>query len=352
MSATLYLFKQLGEHLHVLSYTEECGFGIVLVEKIQNPRGDLRSGTIIKSEENSIFFVGKIPDKSGEQFSDDFWRFDSHNCSIYVGKSNNKKLPLHNIFQLMHSKGLLLKTALCAICFVLLQGCGSKDVVSEEKMVDVLVDMFIADQSLEIKPDLLVQKDSMLVYPPIMLKHGVTVEQFEASMRYYVDDGESYLSILKEVKSVLNGKQDAVAKLMKQIEEEKRSRILTDWWAVDSIRCMTSAELKYDRYLRAVRWLVVGDRELGDWKFTDSLDIDIPQNGQWWHDNMVPQNRKFIDLFLKNANKEEPVTDTLETEDKKKITDKKDEKVSSKLLDNSRRKRPGVKEGLRTLELK
>ena len=251
----------------------------------------------------------------------------------------------------MRSIGLLLKTALCTICFILVQGCGKDDVVPREKMVELLVDLFIADQSLDIKPDLLVQKDSMLVYPPIMLRHGVSVEQFEASMRYYVDDGESYIEILKEVKAVLYDKEKRVSQIIKKNVEERESRTLTEWWAVDSVRNMSAADLGYDTYLRAVRWLVMGDKNLGDWKFTDSLETDIPQNSKWWLGNMVPQQRKFLDHFLKDANKVEAVSDAKETDGSKMKTDKKDEKISRKLLDNSRRKRPGVKEGVRALEL-
>ena len=105
-------------------------------------------------------------------------------------------------------------------------------------MVDLLVDIFIADQSLEYKPDLIVQKDTMMVYPPIMSRHGVTVEQFEASMRYYVDNGESYLEILREVKDVLYEKEKHVSQLIKNDVAERESRMLTDWWAIDSVRSM------------------------------------------------------------------------------------------------------------------
>ena len=70
---------------------------------------------------------------------------------------------------------------------------------------------------------------------------------------------------------------------------------------------------------------------------------------------MVPQSRKFVDHFLKDAYvEEEPAEaqDAEKIEKLNKLTDKKDEKVSRKLLDNSRRKRPGVKEGVRALELR
>ena len=220
-------------------------------------------------------------------------------------------------------------------------------------MVDLLVDMFIADQSLEVKPDLLVQKDSMMVYPSIMQKHGVSVEQFEASMRHYVDDGESYLEILGEVKKVLDAEVKRVSELIKKEVEERESRTLTEWWAVDSIRCMPAVDLKYDSYLRAVRWLVIGERKLGDWKFTDSLDTDIPQNSGWWLDNMFPQSRSFVDHFLKDIHKKvESPEETIGTDEIKLIKiNKKDEKTGRKLRNDSKRKHSVNKEGIRPVEL-
>ena len=94
VAAAFYLFKEFGEHLNIFSYAEECGFGVIFVENIKYPWGYLGSWTVIKGEEDAILFVGKIPDESGEQFPDYFWRFYSHKCGVWIGKSNNKNLPL------------------------------------------------------------------------------------------------------------------------------------------------------------------------------------------------------------------------------------------------------------------
>ena len=88
VAAAFYFFKEFGEHFNVFAYAEECCFGVVFVEHVQYPWSDLRPWAVIECEENSLFFVGKIPDESGEEFSDDFWRFDSHIWGVYVGKGN------------------------------------------------------------------------------------------------------------------------------------------------------------------------------------------------------------------------------------------------------------------------
>ena len=66
---------------------------------------------------------------------------------------------------------------------------------------------------------------------------------------------------------------------------------------------------------------------------------------------MVPQSREFVDIFLKDAYKEVPSAQTTEILETEKLKDKKDEKTGRKLLDYARRKRPSVKEGVRSLEL-
>ena len=94
VAAPFYLFKQLREHFNILSYAEKGCLCVVFVQKVKHPWGNLRPWTVIESKENTVLFVGKIPDECRKQFPDDFWRFYSHNCNVWIGKSNNKKLPL------------------------------------------------------------------------------------------------------------------------------------------------------------------------------------------------------------------------------------------------------------------
>ena len=338
MAAALHLFKQLGEHLHILSNAEKCCFGIVLVEHVENPWGDLRPWAVIKSEEDSVFFVGKIPDESGEQFSDDFWGLDSHICDVYVGKSNNKKLPLHNIFLSMYSIGNNIRTALVLLCFILLLGCKGKDIVEEKKMSMLLADMLLADQSLESKYNLLNQKDSILIYPSIMRKYGVTVEQYEASVKYYMNEGDSYLKIVKETKKILSDKEKALSALMRKEVEEKNSRTIQPWWAIDTLKRISPDKLKYYPYLRTLRWLVLTEDNPREWKMMDSAVEDIPQNSQWWMNTLVPPQRKYYEFMLLGVDRKEG---KIESIDKNKEI-KSNEKVGRKLSGNTKLRRAVV----------
>ncbi len=203
----------------------------------------------------------------------------------------------------MYSIGTIIKTALFAFCFVALQGCGNKKVIEPEVMSEVLADIFLADQVIESVPSLNIQKDSMMVYPEIFEKHGVTFESFEASVRYYLQEDDSYLSIIKGAKKILSDREHELSMMLKAEKKEKEYRELKSWWAVDSIRAFTPDKLSYNKYLRSVRWLIMKDEDLQEWKFMDSAIVDIPQNPQWWTNTLFPVKRDFKDVFKEELEK-------------------------------------------------
>lgn len=346
MPPALYLLKQFGEHLNVLSYAEECGLGIILVQKVKYPRGDFRPWPVIKSEENAILFVGKIPDESREQSSDDFWRLDSHICNVYVGKSNNKKLPLHNIFLSMYGIVTNIRTALFLLCFLLFAGCAEKDIIGEKEMSELLADMLLADQSLVTKFNLMNQKDSILIYPSIMRKHGVTAEQYEAAVKYYLDDGDSYLNIVKETKRILSDKEKELSEIMKLEAEERDSRTINAWWAIDTLKAISPDKLKYYPYLRSLRWLVLSEDNNGEWMMTEPAIEDIPQNPQWWMNTLVPPQREFHEFIILGVDKREEKLDS--TDKNKEI--KSNEKVGRKLSGNTKLRRAAAEKRLPSFE--
>ena len=346
VSSALNLFKQLREHLHVLSYTEKCGFGIVLVKDVKYPRGYFWPWSVIKSEENSVLFIGKIPDESWEKFSDDFWRFDSHICNVYVGKSNNKKLPLHNIFLSMYSIENNIRTALVLLCFILFVGCAGKDIIEEKKMSMLLADMLVADQSLDSKFNLSNAKDSILIYPSIMKKYGVTVEQYEASVKFYMNDGDAYLKIVKQTKKILSDKEKALSALIKKEDEQKMSRSIEQWWAIDTLKKISPDKLKFYPHLRSLRWLVLTEDNPREWKMMDSAIEDIPQNSQWWMNTLVPPHREYYEFMLLGIDKKEKETESID----KNKENKSNEKIGRKLSGNPKLRRAAIEKRIPTVE--
>ena len=205
----------------------------------------------------------------------------------------------------MYRIGNIIRTAFGALCLLLLAGCSAKGVIGRKEMINLMADMYLADRALEVRPNLMLQKDSILVYPAVMDKHGVTIEEYEASIRYYMDDGDSYIQILRDVKKMLSNREKELSQLVKAEVEERDSRKLQPWWALDSIKVLSPQELVYDPYLRSVRWIVMQNEQLYNWQFHEPVNEDWPANAKWWANTLVPPTREFKEVFLKNINKKE-----------------------------------------------
>ena len=229
----------------------------------------------------------------------------------------------------MYRIGNIVRAAFGAVCLMLLAGCAAKGIIGRKEMTRLLADMYLADQALEVKPALMLQKDSILVYPAIMDRHGVTLEEYEASMKYYMDDGDSYLQILRDVKKLLSAREKELTQLVKAEVDERDSRKLQSWWALDSIKVLTPQELVYDPYLRSIRWIVMQNENLYKWQFHETVNEDWPANAKWWENTLVTPAREFKERFLKDINKKEETV--------------KNEKTGGKLLSDPGQRKALVK---------
>jgi len=97
----------------------------------------------------------------------------------------------------MHSITTFIKVLGFAVFLVVVQGCSEEGIIGEKDMAVIISEIYLADQALETKPELKMQTDSILVYPAIMERNGYTLEMYEKSMRYYMQEGDSYSNILK-----------------------------------------------------------------------------------------------------------------------------------------------------------
>lgn len=239
-----------------------------------------------------------------------------------------------------------IRTALFLLCFLLFAGCADKDIIGEREMSELLADMLLADQSLETKFSLMNQQDSILIYPSIMRKHGVTAEQYEASVKYYLDEGDSYLKIVKDTRQILSDKEKELSEIMKIEAEERISRTINPWWAIDTLKTISPRKLKYYPYLRSLRWLVLTEDNPREWMMTEPAMEDIPQNSQWWMNTLVPPQREFHELIILGVDKRDEKLDSI---DKNKEI-KSDEKVSRKLSGNIKLRRAASEKRLPSFE--
>lgn len=90
---------------------------------------------------------------------------------------------------------------------IFFSSCTEEAEVPRKAMVNIYYDMYIADQLIESVPELRTQADTMSVYPPIIEKYGYTAEQFLSSEKFYLQDPEKYVVMMKKVKSRLEKRE-------------------------------------------------------------------------------------------------------------------------------------------------
>ena len=87
---------------------------------------------------------------------------------------------------------------------VCLSGCGRKDkVIPRDQMVDIYVDLFVADQWIREQGSTFMAADTVRFYEPIFRKYGYTTQDFCNSANYYLQDARRYARILQKVSTRL-----------------------------------------------------------------------------------------------------------------------------------------------------
>lgn len=195
-----------------------------------------------------------------------------------------------------------IKTIFTALCLAMLQACSDGPAISEKNMVGIVKEIYLADQYIDQTPDIMAQTDTLRVYPAIIEKYGYTVEDYENSLRYYLQKDDIYLKILAKAKDELSEVADELDRQIAEIERIRRGPV--KWWALDSVNRVAPDELLYDKMLRGLRWLVMPEKELVKWRMQDSAIVDMPQNPQWWKNNMEEQRRDFMDFFVRMTDEE------------------------------------------------
>ena len=200
--------------------------------------------------------------------------------------------------------GKIVKLFLPVVVIAAVVGCGKKGVINKRAMADIVAQMYLADQYIEHNPDMRGQTDSMAVYPAVIERNGHTVEEYYASVMYYLQRDDEYSKILK---SAMASMEDYVKELDVEIRRlEKLRRGPSKWWALDSVRNMNSSELLYNPVMRGVRWMVIPQERLVKWAMGDSAIVDIPQNPVWWKNTLnVPMNRRFSTYFYGDTEPDE-----------------------------------------------
>lgn len=99
-----------------------------------------------------------------------------------------------------------------------------KYIIPEKKLIQVLVDIHIADAIAMIVPysEPGNVPDSAQVYSSLFKKHHITSEQFDSTMAYYASKPEKLVKIYTEVNTILNKRESEVIEEGEKPETEKK----------------------------------------------------------------------------------------------------------------------------------
>ena len=85
-----------------------------------------------------------------------------------------------------------------AALLVALCGCGRGRVIPAEKLTRIYHDMYLADQWLRDNPEARKVADTTLFFDPIFRSHGYSFEDFDRTVRYYLDHPDKYAKIISK----------------------------------------------------------------------------------------------------------------------------------------------------------
>ncbi len=103
---------------------------------------------------------------------------------------------------------LLLTVLSCGAC----QKHRAK-VIPASALSEIYADMFMADQWIQQNSRARRTADTMALYRPILEKYGYTVEDYDASVAYYLHKPDKYSKILKNTSASLNARADRLQKI-------------------------------------------------------------------------------------------------------------------------------------------
>ena len=198
----------------------------------------------------------------------------------------------------------VIKTVCLALCAIAFCSCGPKKgddvVIGRKTMAKIISEFYLADQYIKHTPELNAQSDSMYVYPAITQKYGYSITDYENSIRYYLQDHDVYSQILKSARAMLDKRFDELEEIIAK-EIQANSMRLERWWGLDSTRKVDPVELRHDRLLRSIRWMVIPNERLVKWSMKDSANVDILQNPFWWETTANPPQRDFYTFMVKKS---------------------------------------------------
>ncbi len=98
--------------------------------------------------------------------------------------------------------------AFSTIIFILFSCEPRVKVIPRDKLAEIYADMYASDQWVASNPQERDLAETSWIYEPVFKKYGYTLEDYQKSVRYYLQDPEKYAKILTKTSKILKQHAD------------------------------------------------------------------------------------------------------------------------------------------------
>ncbi len=201
-----------------------------------------------------------------------------------------KKLTLQNIIVYMIFYKNIVKICCVALMLFISFSCTNKGIIPAKKMSKIIAEMYLADQYVEMMPQMRSQADSMKLYTGILKKFGYNESEYVNSVRYYLSRSNDMLNIHLNAKQILMKRKRELEKIAPKLD--KRAFIMNAEYDSEIVDTLYK-----NPYNRAVKW-IIAPYTYGNIRFFEIEKSDIPVNAQWWKNNMTSKSDSLF-IFIK-----------------------------------------------------
>jgi len=156
---------------------------------------------------------------------------------------------------------------------LLLASCGGRPrIIPRATLTDIYVDMFLADQWLKDHVSERSRADTSLFYDPIFARYGYTFEDYDASVKHYLEDPEKFSKVFRDAADKLKKREAFYEKKVNQLRKVKE---FNDYF----LGKYSSVDFDSDTLLWA--------RQLPDTVVLDSLTLDSLRRDSLYCDSVA-----------------------------------------------------------------
>lgn len=105
-----------------------------------------------------------------------------------------------------------------AAVLLLLSCSGKARIIPRGVLTNIYAEMFLADQWLEDHPAERSRVDTMLFYDPIFKRYGYDFDDYDRSVRHYLQDPEQFAKIFRDAGTKLKSRREAYHKQLERLE--------------------------------------------------------------------------------------------------------------------------------------